>query len=90
MSRLQWGGLVWGLFGIVFLLLELPAHWRLVPWPTLSSTTWDIEATWEPFGACLLAILFVLALHLRFDVSALPLVVISAGTAAGLALHFIR
>jgi hypothetical protein len=90
MTRDQWGLVVWGGLLLLFLGLELPAVWHLVPWPTASTEVTDGEQAWHPFAACVLAILFVLALHWCFHMSPLPLIVVSAGTAAGLALHFVR
>lgn len=90
MTPVRWGVVVWGGLLVVFLGLELPAVWHLVPWPTLSGEVADGEHAWHPFAVCVLAILFVLALHWVFRLSPLPLIVVSAGTAAGLILHFLR
>lgn len=91
MTSARLGAIVWIAFGLEFLLLlELPAVFHIVPWPTLSTEIADGEKAWHPFAAFLLAVFFVGALHIVFRLSPLPLIVVSAGTAAGLALHFVR
>lgn len=83
MSRLLWGVAVWL---PAFLLLELPAHWRLVPWPTLSSTVWDGIKDWHPVGYFVALFMAVLLGHFEFEWSAKWLIIAAlAGTAAILA-----
>lgn len=89
MTPVQWGLLVWGMLLLLFLGLEIPAIFHLVPWPTLSSETNDGITYWEPLRVCILALLFVLGMHLAFRLSALPLVLVAAGTIAGLIFHYI-
>lgn len=60
MSKLGWGIAVWL---PAFLLLELPAHYKLVPWPTLSSTVWDGIKWWHPVAYFVAILMFVLYGH---------------------------
>jgi hypothetical protein len=55
--------LIWS---AVFLALELPAHYRLVPWYTLSSTVWRGELWWWPVAITVAVFTFVLLGHLEF------------------------
>jgi hypothetical protein len=59
-TDLQRGLLVWG---VAFFGLELPAHWNLVPWPTLSSTVWDGIKAWHPVAYFIALALAVLLGH---------------------------
>ena len=54
----------------VFLAFELPAHFKLVPWYTLSNTVWVGEA-WFPLLAVFTAVfMFILLGHLELHWSA--------------------
>jgi len=64
MTDLQRGLLVWGTAFVVFLAFELPAHFRWVPWPTLSATIWDAIKWWSPVAYFVAVALFVLIGHL--------------------------
>jgi hypothetical protein len=66
-SRLAWGIAVWT---PAFLALELPAHWGLTPWPTLSSTVWDLIAWWHPMAYFTVLFMVVLLGHFEFHWSA--------------------
>jgi hypothetical protein len=69
--------LIWS---AAFLALELPAHYRLVPWVTLSSTVWRGESWWWPVGTLVAVFTFVLLGHLelRWSVRWLILVAVTA------------
>jgi hypothetical protein len=88
MTSFKWGLLVWlaGWVGM-FLLLELTAAARLVPWPTLSRTSWDAEA-WEPVRLLLLAFLAVLTAHICFRLSVAALIAVVISGAVVVAVHF--
>lgn len=60
MSRLLWGIAVWL---PAFLALELPAHYGLTPWPTLSSTIWDAIKWWHPLAYFVALFMIVLLGH---------------------------
>ena len=69
--------LVWLLVLVIFLGFELPAHYGLVPWFTLSRTVWTGEA-WSPIVAvAVLAFLIALAGHLELHWSAVLLVTVA-------------
>lgn len=91
MTRDQLGLVVYvGIALSVFLGFEIPAALHLTPWPTLSTEFEDGVKAWPPLRDFGIAFLFVLGLHLCFRLSALPLILVAAGTAAGLCLHFLR
>ncbi len=77
------GLFIWGGWVGLFLLYELPAHFGWVPWPTLSSTSWDAEADWHPAKLVFAMFLGVLLAHIcfRLSVAALITVVVLAGVA---------
>jgi hypothetical protein len=57
--------IVWGLWGLAFVLLEIPAVFGLTPWKTLSSTVWDlIQRTNGIAAIAVVGGLAVLAVHL--------------------------
>lgn len=76
--------LVWT---FAFLAFELPAHYKLVPWSTLSQTVWSGEAWWWPVGLFVLAFVLVLLGHLELHWSAKWLIVVSLAGAALLVSH---
>lgn len=53
------------LWTAVFLAFELPAHFRLVPWYTLSNTVWTGQQWWPPVGMIVAVFAFVLLGHLE-------------------------
>lgn len=89
MTRFEWGLVIWFGFVAVFLALELPANWNLVPWPTLSETSWDAEQWWEPVRLGLLLFLAALLAHICFKLSATALIVFAIGTVAVGLTHFL-
>jgi hypothetical protein len=57
--------LVWGLWFLSFVILELLAAFGVVPWKTLSTTVWDlIQRTNGIAAIAVVAGLAVLAVHL--------------------------
>lgn len=79
--------LVWT---VVFLAFELPAHFGLVPWFTLSRTVWNGEAWWPPVTAFVLAFTLVLLGHLELHWSARWLVLTALAGAALVASHLLE
>lgn len=67
MGKLGWGLVVWG---AAFFALELPAHWKLVPWPTFSRTIWDGISWWHPVAYFIALACVVLFGHFEFQWSA--------------------
>ena len=74
----------------VFLAFELPAHFGLVPWYTLSSTVWRGEAWWPPVAFLVLAFTLVLLGHLELHWSVLWLILLAVAGAAFLFSHFLE
>ena len=72
-----------------FLLLELPAHYRLVPWRTLSATVWTGEAWWPPVAILVLAFTFVLTGHLELHWSARWLIAVAVAAGALVLSHLL-
>lgn len=66
MSKLAWGIVVWyGGWLTVFAVLEgLALFWPRCPWPTLSTTTWNVEREWWPLQLLLLTGLALLLVHI--------------------------
>lgn len=88
MTKLEWGLLIWlGLWGGAFLALELPAHFGLTPWPTLSSTDWTAEADWEPVRLLGIVFLAVLAAHLAFKLNVFALISVAIVGALAILIH---
>lgn len=73
-----------------FLAFELPAHYGLVPWRTLSSTVWSGEAWWPPVAIFVLVFTFVLLGHLELHWSARWLIAVSIAIAAVLVSHVLE
>ena len=84
MSRLVWGVCVWL---PAFLLLELPAHWKLVPWPTLSRTVWDAIKWWHPLAYFTALFVAVLLGHFEFEWSAGWLILLALAGSAAIGIH---
>jgi len=83
-SRLDIGLAVWV---PAFLALELPAHWNLTPWPTLSSTVWDAVRWWPPIAYFVALFLLVLIGHLDAHWSVRWLLGVSVLLAAAILAH---
>ena len=67
MSRLANSDLVWAAWLLLFLVLELSAFFRLVPWVTLSETSWLNEKQYPILKTVLFGFLVGLAVHIRFQ-----------------------
>lgn len=82
---------VWvvGWMGVGFLGLELPAHYRLVPWTTLSAFFWEAEQEWTPTTWFVVAFLFVLGLHIVKHLSVEALITVVACAFVTLGVHFL-
>lgn len=78
------------LWTCLFLAFELPAHYGLVPWYTLSRTVWNGEAWWAPVGIVVAVFAFVLLGHLELHWSARWLVAVAAAGGAIVASHAIE
>ena len=68
MSRWVWGYVVYGLWLLLFLGLELPGYFREVPWVTLSETSWHAEATYRVLPSIMFGFLLGLSVHIRYRV----------------------
>lgn len=64
--RWAWSYVVWGLWILLFLALELPGDWRWVPWVTLSETSWHLEAYSWAIHAVFFGFLIGLCIHIVF------------------------
>lgn len=69
MTRWVWSYAVWAAWIILFLLLELPGNFRVVPWVTLSETSWHAEHTYPVVRALLEAFLIGLTIHIVFEIT---------------------
>lgn len=67
MSRLVNSDIVWAAWLLLFLVLELSAFFRLVPWVTLSETSWVNEKQYPILKTVLFGFLVGLAVHIRFQ-----------------------
>lgn len=67
MSRLVNSDIVWAAWLLLFLVLELSAFFRLVPWVTLSETSWLNEKQYPILKTVLFGFLVGLAVHIRFQ-----------------------
>lgn len=83
---LIWGIIVWG---TAFTLLEIPAHFERVPWPTLSRTIWDGIKSWHPVAYFVAIFTIVLLGHFEFQWSARWLIVIALALGAAVAIHIL-
>lgn len=59
--------LVWSLWLLLFLALELTAFFGLAPWSTLSRTSWLDEQRYPILKTLLFGFLIGLAVHIRFS-----------------------
>jgi len=57
---------VWAVWLLAFLALEIPAALHLVPWDTLSRTSWIDEKLYPILRTALFGFLIGLAVHIRF------------------------
>lgn len=80
---------VWGAWLALFLTLELPAAFHLVPWLTLSRTSWQAEQWWEPVRLLLEVFLAVLLLHICFRLSAAALIFVTVVAVVTVAVHLL-
>lgn len=78
------------LWTCAFLALELPAHYGLVPWRTLSSTVWGGEAWWPPVAVIVAVFTFVLLCHLELHWSARWLIAVSVAAGVLMLSHAIK
>lgn len=69
MTRWNWSYLVWSLWLLEFLVLELSGLWRIVPWVTLSETSWHAEDTYRVLYVVLCGFLLGLTVHIISHVS---------------------
>lgn len=75
------------LWTCAFLALELPAHYGLVPWSTLSQTVWSGEKWWAPVGIVVAVFTAVLLGHLELHWSVRYLLIVAAAAAALIVSH---
>lgn len=67
MSRLSVSDAVWGGWIVLFLIIELLAVAGIVPWDTLSNTSWLNEKMYPILRTILFGFLLGLAVHIRFE-----------------------
>lgn len=67
MSLLGRSDLVWSLWLILFLVLELTAFFGIAPWRTLSETSWLNESHYPILRTLLLGFLIGLGVHIRWQ-----------------------
>lgn len=87
MSRISRSDLVWASWIILFLLLEIPAALHLVPWDTLSRTSWVNEKLYPILKTILFGFLIGLAVHIRFSTGLLRTTI--GGTLIALVLNYL-
>ena len=61
MSRSTQGYIVWGAWAAIFLVLEVIGEIRVLPWRTLSETSWGLESKSHWVSILLIAVLVVIA-----------------------------
>ena len=66
MSSLTRSEIIWGLWIVLFLALEIPAALHLVSWDTLSQTAWLDEQKYTILKTILFGFLIGLGVHIRF------------------------
>jgi hypothetical protein len=64
MSRWEWAAVVWGIWAVYFVIAELTAAFGVSPWPTLSTTTKELEGLWVWAVFFVLVGLVILNIHL--------------------------
>lgn len=67
MNVLSRSDLIWSLWLLLFLALELAAFFGVAPWMTLSSTSWANERLHPILRTVLLGFLIGLGVHIRFQ-----------------------
>lgn len=66
-SKETWGYIIWGAWFALFAVPEVLAMFgTLVPWPTLSTTSWNLQKVSSWFSILILAGLTVLTIHIVF------------------------
>ena len=68
MSTLTISDIIWATLLVLFLALEIPAALHVVPWDTLSRTSWLNEQRYPLLRTALFGFLIGLAVHIRFEV----------------------
>lgn len=86
MRALCWGLAVWS---TAFFALELPAHYGLVPWPTLSRTVWIGIKDWHPVAYFVALFVAILLGHFEFRWSAGWLIAIAAAGSLAITVHIL-
>lgn len=66
LSTLSRSDIVWAVWLLAFLALELPAALHVTPWDTLSRTSWLDEQKYPFLKTLLFGFLIGLAVHIRF------------------------
>jgi hypothetical protein len=67
MSKETWGYVIWGAWFCLFVVPEVLATiGYLVPWPTLSTTAWNVQRHSSWFSILFLAGMTVLTVHVVF------------------------
>ena len=67
MSKETWGYVLWGSWFALFAVPEILASFgKLVPWPTLSTTAWNLQRHSSWFSILILAGMTVLTIHIVF------------------------
>ena len=87
MSELTRSDIVWGSLLALFLALEVPAALHVVPWFTLSRTSWLDERLYPILKTILFGFLIGLAVHIRFGTGLLRTTV--GGIVIALILNFL-
>lgn len=58
--------IVWGLWFLLFLVLEFLGLFHVTPWNSLSDTAWDLENVSDWIKVLFLAGLIILTVHIVF------------------------
>jgi hypothetical protein len=79
---------VYGAYLLFWLVaLELPGHFRIVPWPTTTRTIRDAIQWWHPVALMVVMFLFMLYGHFDRGWSVAYLIAVSAIIVAAVAVH---
>jgi hypothetical protein len=65
-NQLDRSDLVWAVWLLAFLALEIPGYLGIAPWDTLSRTSWLDEGRYPILRTLLFGFLIGLAVHIRF------------------------
>lgn len=87
MTRLDRSDLIWALWLLLFLALEIPAALGLVPWYTLSHTSWVNEHIYPWLRPILWGFLVGLATHICYGTQLWKAE--TGGLVIALVLHFL-